>query len=248
MKIVTFNLRSRYKGDGINSFVHRAVLIFDKIEEERPDVIAFQEVKEPHLKVLERLLPDYVFVGQFRNENYEGEGLYTAVRKDSCHVLGFETIWLSPTPYLPGSRYENQSSCPRICLQTMVRSYANGEIIRIFNLHLDHISEEAKLCGMEAALSYAEAFKSKGNHPYVVLGDFNVCPDSEVIKMCLNRELFDVTEKIPVSFHKFGEKSAKIDYIFMSREIAEKAKNVQAWTEEENGIYLSDHYPICAEI
>ena len=41
MKIVTFNLRSRYKGDGINSFVHRAVLLCDKIEEERPDIIAF---------------------------------------------------------------------------------------------------------------------------------------------------------------------------------------------------------------
>ncbi len=248
MKIVTFNLRSRYKGDGINSFVHRAVLIFDKIEEEKPDVIAFQEVKQPHLKILERLLTDYVFVGQFRDEKYAGEGLYTAVRKDTCQVLGFESVWLSPTPYLPGSRYENQSSCPRICLQTMVRSYESGEVIRVFNLHLDHISEEAKLSGMEAALSFTEEFKRKGNHPYIILGDFNACPDSEVIRMCLREELSDVTEKIPVSFHKFGDKAVKIDYIFMSREIAEKAKNVQVWADEENGIYLSDHYPICAEI
>ena len=205
-------------------------------------------MKVPHLKILERLLPDYVLVGQFRDENYGGEGLYTAVRKDTYQVLGFETIWLSPTPYLPGSRYENQSICPRICLQTMVRSCESGDVIRIFNLHLDHISEEAKLCGMEAALSYTEEFKSKGNHPYVILGDFNSYPNSEVIRLCLDRDLFDVTEKIPVSFHKFGTTTVKIDYIFMSREIAGKAKNVQVWAEEENGIYLSDHYPICAEI
>lgn len=248
MKIVTFNLRSRYKGDGINSFVHRAVLIFEKIAEEQPDVIAFQEVKEPSLKILERLLSEYLFVGQFRSENYAGEGLYTAVKKDTCQVLGFESVWLSPTPYLPGSRYENQSSCPRICQQTMVRNLESGEIIRVFNLHLDHVSEEAKLRGMKATLDYTENFKSQGNHPYVILGDFNSYPDSAVVKMCLENALSDVSHKIPVSFHKFGEMASKIDYIFMSDKLAEKVKNVQAWIEEENGIYLSDHYPICAEI
>lgn len=248
MKIVTFNLRCMYKGDGINSFVHRAVLLADKIEDEKPDVVAFQEVKAPSLKILERLLPDYILVGQLRDADYGGEGLYTAIRKDTCQVLGFETIWLSPTPYVPGSRFENQSRFPRICLQAMVRHYESGQVIRLFNLHLDHISEEAKVLGMEAALSYAEEFKNKGNFPYVVLGDFNAHPDSNVVKLCLKKELSDVTADIPTSFHKFGEVASKIDYILMSGEISEKVKNVQAWTQEENGIYLSDHYPICAEL
>ena len=44
MKITTFNIRCKFDTDGINSFVHRAGFIFHKIQKEKPDVIAFQEV------------------------------------------------------------------------------------------------------------------------------------------------------------------------------------------------------------
>ena len=48
MKILSFNIRCPWKDrDGKNDFIHRAGLIYDKIETEQPDVIAFQEVKRP---------------------------------------------------------------------------------------------------------------------------------------------------------------------------------------------------------
>ena len=101
MKIVTFNLRHVYDGDGINSLAHRAVLIYDKIKEEKPDVVAFQEMREKPLEVFEQLFGnEYIFAGQLREENYSDEGLYTMIRKESMQLLGFETIWLSPTPYV----------------------------------------------------------------------------------------------------------------------------------------------------
>ena len=62
MKITTFNLRCVYRGDGINSFVHRAVPLCDKINEEKPDVIAFQEVTVDSLRILEKLLTEYILV------------------------------------------------------------------------------------------------------------------------------------------------------------------------------------------
>ena len=39
IKIVSFNLRSQYTGDGINAFVHRAGLIYEKIKQEKPDIV-----------------------------------------------------------------------------------------------------------------------------------------------------------------------------------------------------------------
>lgn len=39
-----------------------------------------------------------------------------------------------------------------------------------------------------------------------------------------------------------------VDYIYLSDGFAEKVINVKAWTDEHTGIYLSDHYPVCAEI
>ena len=59
MNIVTYNIRCVYKQmDGINSFIHRIGPMFEKINEEKPDGIGFQEVLSPHLTVLEKLLGD----------------------------------------------------------------------------------------------------------------------------------------------------------------------------------------------
>lgn len=251
MKIVTYNIRCVYKQmDGINSFIHRIGPMFEKINEEKPDVIGFQEVLSSHLTVLEKLLGDeYQIVGQFRNADYSGEGVYTAIKKETCQLLGFETIWLSPTPYVAGSRFDNQSSCPRICLQTLVREKETGRRIRVYNLHLDHISEAAKVEGITAALSFMDDYSKRDGFPAIILGDFNATPDSKTVKICKEKGgLIDATENVKVSFHHFGTEELKIDYIFLSSELNKTAKPAKAWDETFNTIFLSDHYPVEVEL
>ncbi len=244
MKIVTFNLRHVYDGDGINSLAHRAFLIYDKIKEEKPDVVAFQEMREKPLEVFEQLFGnEYIFAGQLREENYSDEGLYTMIRKESMQLLGLETIWLSPTPYVVASRFENQSEYSRICTQTLVRHKESGQVMNIFNIHLDHISEEARVLGINCAFDFIEEHTKKRSCPLVLLGDFNALPDSETISLCKER-FTDVTGKIETTFHDFGRTASKIDYIFMSDELRNDVKDVKIWDNCENGIYLSDHYPI----
>ena len=44
LKIASYNLRCIWtKGDGVNCFLHRAGMVLDKINAEKPDVICFQE-------------------------------------------------------------------------------------------------------------------------------------------------------------------------------------------------------------
>jgi endonuclease/exonuclease/phosphatase family metal-dependent hydrolase len=252
MKIVTFNVRCSWSSDGINSFIHRAGMIYEKIREEAPDVVAFQEIREKHLALLERMMPEYTFCGQLRNADYGGEGLYTAIRTDRLQVLGMETFWLSPTPYVAGSRYEHQSDCPRICVMTQVRNKKSGQILRIYNLHLDHKDEEARVLGMKSVLDYVTAQNQKTELPAVILGDFNAKPNSEAIALCRAYEgglLTDLTEEIPSTFHNFGRMTTdcKIDYIFVSPTLAEACTGVTVWADVHDGIYLSDHYPVSAE-
>lgn len=246
--IVSFNIRSVYNGDdGINNFIHRVGFIYDKIEQEKPDIIGFQEVKQPHLNLLEKILPDYTITGHLRNADYSGEGVFTAIRKDKYQLLGCETRWLSPTPFVAGSRFENQSDCPRTCIMTLLRHIETGKIFRMFNLHLDHISGEARILGIKSAFEFIDEMNCKLNLPYILLGDFNARPDSETIEFCNNRDdIKDVTDHIPVTFHKYGEREAKIDYIYMSNDLADKAEDVKIWDDEVNGIYLSDHYLVYA--
>ena len=249
--IVSYNIRTIYDGcDGINNFIHRAGFVNDKIVTEKPDIIGFQEIKQQHKDLLDKLLPEYQIVGHLRNENYDGEGVYTAVRKDKYQILGFETRWLSPTPFVPGSRYENQSVCPRTCIMTLVRHLETGKVFRVYNLHLDHISDEARVLGIQSAFGFIDEMNEKYKLPFALLGDFNARPESETIRLCNSREdMKDVTSHIPTTFHQFGtmEEDVKIDYIYMSGEFADKVSEVKIWDDEKYGIYLSDHYPICAE-
>lgn len=255
IKVVTFNARCVYfdkvgDGDGVRSFVFRAGYIYDKIHNELPDIILFQEFVKEHLDIMKKLFCEYEFIGHFRNEDFTGEGVYTAIKKDKIQVLGIDSYWLSPTPYVPGSRYQNQSECPRTCLTVKVRDIESGKIFRVLNTHLDHISDEARIWGVRQILKCACKDTEKDNIPFILGGDFNAEPDSKTIRYCNNFEkikIFDITENIDVTFHGWGKERAKIDYIYVTEALKVKVQSVCIWDDKIYGMYLSDHYPVCAQ-
>ena len=250
MKIVTFNLRIRWDNDGINSFIHRVGLIYEKISEQKPDVVAFQEVKPQQLELLEKIMPEYLFVGPGGSESCGGERVCTAVRKSTCLLCGFEVFWLGPETDMPGSRFEGQSKHPRTCLTTLVRHTESGRMLHIYNTHLDHNSSEAALKGMECVLKrMGEAGGPTAD--VILLGDFNEIPEGAAISCCKahrSPRLLDISGHILYTYHGFGLKNTflKIDYIFVSEGLLDSVRKVEVWEDRKNGIYLSDHYPICA--
>ena len=189
MKIVTFNVRCDYGQDGPNNFCFRQPLILRRLAAEKPDVIGFQEVL-PHVqRWLREALPGYTVVGCGRGADYQGEAMTLAVRNETAELLDWRTFWLSPHPDVPGSRYQDQSECPRTCADAILYLRAEGRALR------------------------------------------------------------DAAVAVPLTFHGYGlgcEPQQKIDYLFTSPELCVLA--CRAWTDEENGVYLSDHYPLCAEL
>ncbi len=250
MKIVSFNLRYQWMGDGANSFVHRAGFIYDKIRKEAPDVIAFQEMTKNALELLKRMLPEYAFYGSMRTANYDGEGLYTAVKKSAFEIVGGEIFWLSPTPHVAGSRFEKQSPCPRLCVMAEIRNGSDRSTYRVFNVHLDHVSDEARQLGLQCLFTFMDGYDQKHKLPTVLLGDFNAQPDSDTMKTCNARaQIVDVTKEITGTFHDFGKtENDKIDYVYLSRELEKRVESVCLWEDVHDGIYLSDHYPVCVQL
>lgn len=244
MKIVTFNLSCDWDTcDGINSFVHRAGMIYEKLNSEMPDIVAFQEVVPKSLGFLKSICPDYDFYGQFRSEGFDGEGLFTAVRKDKFEVTAHEAFWMSPTPYVPGSRFAGQSECPRICVVTDIRDIKSGFRLRLFNVHSDHISDEARTDGIKCVLNKVTEYNKKNPLNTAVAGDFNALPESESIKLCRKYGFVDLTDEQKCTFHEFGQRKEKLDYIFADKNVAELAGKSFVWEDEKHGVYLSDHYP-----
>lgn len=256
MKIGTFNVRCSWEGDGINSFVHRSGMILQKIREEKPDVIAFQEVTDKICDFLQEYLPEYYLLGHGRMENYKGEGVFTAIRKDSIQLISVDTIWMTDTPYVY-SALPNQI-CPRTCVISIVKEKNSGEMFLICNTHLDHQQgkegEEVRINELKIIAERICEEQRKRDIPCIILGDFNTIPDSEVIEYCNHEfvpQISDVTRDILTSFHDFGRMKMvnyKIDYIYVEQRLVPKVKEVQLWDEEMDGIYLSDHYPIFIEI
>ena len=248
MKVVTFNLRVDRPQDEENSFVYRQPLILRAIAREKPDVICFQEV-EPHMSAwLKRSLPDYYAMGCGRGEKLDGEQMTVMFRKNDYQLLEMRTFWLSETPSVPGSRYP-ESSCPRCCTDAVLMQEASGQVFRVLNTHLDHRGKEAREKGLAQILLYAEQAEMFRGVPMILTGDFNAEPDSEEMEILKKYPgLTDVTREIGVTYHGYGKADPpeQIDYIVLKGALS--CKNVCKWTDQENGVYLSDHYPVCAEI
>lgn len=254
IKIATFNLRSVYDTkDGVNSFVHRAGMILDKINTEKPDIICAQEAIEKHFAFLKKNLTDYMVIYNGRKDNFRGEGLALLIRRESLDLVGLEAFWLSPTPYTPGSRFEEQSGCARICQVGTLQIAEGTSRFYVYNVHLDHMGEYARVKGIAQVLDRIKEDNAKYDFPLFLLGDFNATPESEAVMSCKNFkdvELVDTTKDTGHTFHRFGnkEKFAKIDYIFADKNTAAKVKSVDVWNDEIDGIYLSDHYPLCITV
>ena len=128
MKLVTFNIRCDFGQDGENNFEYRKDLILKKIAQEKPDMICFQEVL-PHIaKWLKENLTEYYVIGCGRSPELRDEQVSIAYRKDRLNLMEMQSYWLSETPYVPASRYAEQSICPRICNEALFEDLETGKV------------------------------------------------------------------------------------------------------------------------
>lgn len=246
MKLVTFNIRYDCGTDGINNFSCRKPYILETIAREKPDVIGFQEVL-PHVAVwLKENLTDYYVVGCPRCEDLTGEQVCIAFRPDKFNLMKMDTFWLSPTPYVPGSRYPEQSICPRTCTEVVLQELSSGKVMRMLNTHLDHEGSLARLLGVRQILNRLDSEEFFPDAPVVLVGDLNAEPDGPEMEL-LAANLRNLTEGIGITFHNYNrDHQCSIDYIYTRGGI--EASGPRKWENCWNGVYLSDHYPISCEL
>lgn len=251
MKIVTFNIRFIWsKDDGKNSFIHRAGMILDKISKEKPDVIAFQEITDKMVAFFANHLTDYIVLGHGRGEDYTGEGVFTAIRKDTVKLIGLEVFWMTDTPHIC-SMLENQK-IPRTCIVTVLKDKKTGKLFSVYNAHLD-LNNDVRLAEVKIISEKVKENQAKIKMPFVLLGDFNAEPTDAPILYLNNdfsEKIVDVTADLEYTFHAFNpveRHTNKIDYIYFDEKTAETVKKIVVWDDEIDGIYLSDHYPIAVD-
>lgn len=249
LSVVTFNIRYDCKEDAGNCFKYRKSLIEKKIKQESPDIIGFQEMLPHVVEWFKENFTEYEIVGHGRGSDYQDEHTAVAYKKDKLRLFGLETFWLSPTPHIPGSRFKEQSICPRTCTVVTLKHKDMDKPLRIYNTHLDHEGEEARLLGIGLILERIRKDYETFKLPSFLMGDFNATPECGEIQVIEKESpLRDITGSITYTFHDYDrlEDKIKIDYIYITEEI--QCSAARAWTDIEEGVYLSDHYPVQVSI
>lgn len=245
MKIVTFNIRYDRADDKENNFCFRKPLILEKLAREAPDLICFQEVL-PHVAAwLKEALADYYVIGCPRGEKLDDEQAAIAYRKDRLNLIQMETYWLSETPCVPGSRYPDQSICPRLCTEALFQELATGQLLRVANTHLDHESPGAREKGLRQILEKLDRAALFPEAPVIITGDMNAEPSAPEMAAVKEYSFTNAAENIGITYHGFMRTDSPccIDYILVKGFVCEK---LEKWTDVKSGVFLSDHYPVCA--
>lgn len=256
LNICSFNIKCTSPRDGINTFENRTPLIAKAIDRYQPDLIGFQEGGQQKADWAEANLNDYVVLGTHMSLDEPGaENTLIAYRKDRFDLLSLESFRLSETPYVPLTKfYSDQGFCYRVCTRVILRDKQEGKILRYYNTHLDHEGDCCQAQGLSQILRcmVQDDFRYP-NTPVVLTGDFNMAPDKPALKGLSDFRLSagrlrDASENIGDTFHDFGRAQVRyqIDYIFTNA--ACDPTRSFCWEDYEDGIWLSDHYPIQATI
>ncbi|RYD23692.1 MAG: endonuclease/exonuclease/phosphatase family protein [Verrucomicrobiaceae bacterium] len=174
----SYNIRYDNPGDVEkgNSWQQRVPVIAGLIRFHEFDVLGTQEAFHHQLLDLQKLLPNYAYVGCGRNDGKEaGEHAAIFFRKDMFKLEDSGTFWLSQTPEKPGKGWD--ADLPRICTWAKLHKTEGGEVIFVFNTHFDHRGVQARL--ESARLIVTRIREIAKDEPVILTGDFNVDQNSE---------------------------------------------------------------------
>ena len=254
-KVGSYNLRTNTTRDlPNNGWEQRAPRCLELLKTEKFDIFGSQETQQCHIDKI--TASGYKAIGLPRDDSKTAEHSTIFYNPEVLELRKTETFWLSETPNVPGSKSWN-TACPRIFTVGFFTHKASGKIFIFVNTHLDHKSKLARENGIELIIKYLSKFKL--DYPYILTGDFNARPDSEVYKKISGfmSDARHISEKtLPgakQTFHAYQADPAKrrmsvpIDYIFVN-ESEVKVKSFQVIDDFKNGLSSSDHFPLSATI
>jgi endonuclease/exonuclease/phosphatase family metal-dependent hydrolase len=255
LTIMSFNVRYNTPKDSINAWQFRKEKVAEVIVSNQVDIAGLQEPWFDQIADLEKLLPEYAWIGWSRDDG-KTKGEFTPVfyLKDKFDVLDKGVFWLSSTPEKPGTIGWDER-LPRTVIWIHFKEKSTGKELYFFNTHLG---------GNIARTEGAKLLKNKieeiaGDLPVIVTGDFNSKPESEPIQIMLSKNFrIELEDGFDKALKKNDEKYTdywfdgenkdlkRIDYIFVNQKV--KVLYHEIINKRVGRFYPSDHLAIKAEI
>ncbi|WP_379676026.1 endonuclease/exonuclease/phosphatase family protein [Fictibacillus phosphorivorans] len=253
MKVMTFNIRVDIPGLKENAWRDRCKGVSQVINDESPVIVGMQEANESMIRDVMQNLSSYDWTGEPRRNGDEGTPIF--YRSDLFSLLDSDTFWLSETPNEVGSMSWN-TSYPRVCTWAELSLIEEPNTrFRVFNTHLDHMSEEARVQGIKLIGETIHRLNQTSHLPFLLMGDFNDVPSSQTLQHC-DKELQlknafktmggNIEDRLTFHDFKGDVQGEPIDFIFTSQDVMISQSKIIR-TKMEHG-YPSDHYPVTVEI
>lgn len=258
INLMSFNIRNSKNStpdvDGIHNWPARSGLLASYIVDSRADIIGLQEDRGGQVLFFSEKLQEYGRVGIGRDDGiHYGEHTSIFYKKDRFTVVDSGTFWLSETPEVVAS-ISWDTSRVRIATWLRLEEKTTGERILVFNTHFDHKGTESQLKSAELIVKKAEEISQGKEEHIIIMGDLNFERTYKAAYETFTAEYMDaklVSQNAPTgedyTYNGFGKEAvSEIDYIFVSGNV-----QVDAYDQPQivkNGIYLSDHAPVRAEI
>ncbi len=252
--VLTLNIRMDTPLDSINSWPNRAAIVTGFIDQEIPDLLGLQEVLWHQYMYLDSALSGYGSVVACRDDGLrKGEACPVFYRLGRFTSIDSGTFWLSATPDVPGSIGWG-AALTRIATWVKLIDKVTSDTLLFFNTHFDHISDSARY--MSAGVLLNRISELSGDNDFIVTGDFNDQPGSMAIKRMKEGSMavdsYTISETRPeglkYTFNNWGKEPVgkRIDYIFIRNGMRSQSHYI--WKVIENGIFISDHWPVTATV
>ncbi|MCH4823380.1 endonuclease/exonuclease/phosphatase family protein [Gramella lutea] len=250
-QVMTYNIKYANENDGENSWSKRKDWITSQINFYEPDVLGMQEAVKSQLDHFSENIKNYAVIGEARDGGDKGEFSAILYKEDNFKVLKEDTFWLSQTPDEVSRGWDADFN--RVCTYALFENKKTREKFWIFNTHFDHVGTEARQESSKLIISKIKEL-NKDNLPVLLMGDFNLEPDSEEIKM-ISEFLADSKDKAENTFgpegtfngYNFSEPvTRRIDYIFSNEKV--KVKKYAVLSDSKDLRYPSDHLPVMVEV
>nr|WP_294781762.1 endonuclease/exonuclease/phosphatase family protein [uncultured Flavobacterium sp.] len=254
LKIMTYNIRLDVASDGENAWPNRKDYFNAQIRFYSPDIFGVQEATPNQVLEIASAQTNYNKFGIGREENGTGEACTIFYKKDRFKVEQSNTFWLSETPEKVSRGWD--AACNRISTYGLFKDLKTKKTFWVFNLHLDHMGEVARVKGVQLALSKIAALNTK-NYPVFLMGDFNSEPNTTQIAEI--KKVMDDTKDVSIekpfgpsgTFNDFKHNepvTLLLDYIFISKNSGLKVQKHAVLSDSKDLKYPSDHLPVLIEI
>ena len=233
---------------GKKSWFYRADLLVQDIAAQAPGIIGFQEVTRWQYAYLVDVLPGYDSVIDYRDKSIISEGCPIFYNQERYTLQDKGSFWLSETPDVMSKDWG--AAHYRICSYVILTDKDSGRDFVVFNTHLDHVSDEARIKGIEVVLDKIAQF---GGLPAVIMGDFNAQEGSKTYESAtasfLDARYAAADTMDGHTYQNWGnpEKYKRLDYFMISKTgwVAQRYAIIQP---VHGGNYVTDHCPIVLEL